>query len=538
MSTPAPQGADSARRPLIRATPLNSDDDGIDLRRLVPAWIISGVIHVTILSLALLVTMSSSAYSTGLEQSIVDPGASEEVAKDDQDFIVEDIGDPTQPVGGNSPRIEEVNMPGPANINDLVGVLNGRDDVPLVNVPPPLGFGTDGDGAGIKSSDKNGTAPMTGENPGGTLRGKFAPWAMNGRSGASKVEALIGGGGNTESEAAVARGLNWLLRHQALDGHWGLNDFHVHGKCTCTGAGGQHDVAGTAMGLLPFLGAGDTHKGSSTNRQRVKAVELALKWLITRQGADGSFSGNGYEHALATIAICEAYGMTADPNLRGPSQRAINACVAWQNNAGGFRYSPRIPGDLSVTGWFVQALKSGYIAGLNVPNATWAGINTYLDTVSTPDGAGYGYQQPQPAPTVTAVGLLSRQYMGWGPRNPGMVKGSDYLLKLPPSPNFRNIYYYYYATQVMYNQSAINPEGWKQWNEKMRDLLIKTQDMGLNADHKDQKGSWSAEGDAWGPQMGRLGETSLALLTLEVYYRHLPLYKKIGALKNPNPNLD
>lgn len=531
MSNPAPQGADSARRPLIRATPLNSDDDGIDLRRLVPAWIISGVVHVTILSLLLLVTMSGSASVVGREEAIVDPGASEETAKDEK-FDVEEIGDPTLPPGSNSPRLAEVDMPGPLNINDLVGVAGGRDDVPPASVPSPFGFGPDGDG-GPKPSDRSGSAPMIGEHPGGILRGKTVPWAMSGRSSAAKQQALEGGGGTGESEAAVARGLNWLLRHQALDGHWGLNDFHVHGKCSCTGAGGQHDVAGTALGLLPFLGAGDTHKGSSTSRERSKRVELALKWLITRQGADGSFSGNGYEHALATIAICEAFGMTADPWLKGPSQRAINACVAWQHTQGGFRYSPRTPGDLSITGWFVQALKSGYISGLNVPNPTWAAVNTYLDTVSTPDGGGYGYQQPQPAPTVTAVGLLSRQYMGWGPRNPGLMKGSDYLLKLPPSPNFRNIYYYYYATQVMYNQSAVNPEGWKQWNDKMRELLIKTQDLGLNADHKDQKGSWSAEGDAWGPQLGRLGHTSLAILTLEVYYRHLPLYKKLGALKDP-----
>ena len=31
--------------------------------------------------------------------------------------------------------------------------------------------------------------------------------------------------------------------------------------------------------------------------------------------------------------------------------------------------------------------------------------------------------------------------------------------------------------------------------------------------------------DRWGPQGGRLMMTSLAALTLEVYYRYLPLYK-------------
>ena len=313
-----------------------------------------------------------------------------------------------------------------------------------------------------------------------------------------------------------------------------MHNFQDATKCNCGNPGGNHDVAGTTFGLLPLLGAGVTHKGSSGNKIDPKVVERGLRWLIIRQGADGSFSGNGYEHAMATIAMCEAYGMTADPALKGPAQRAINACVAWQHTDGGFRYSPRIPGDLSVHGWFVQALKSGYLAGLNIPQATWAGVNNFLDSVSTPDGGGYGYQQPQPAPTVTAVGLLCRQYMGWGPRSPGLTKGAEYLKKLPPSPNFRNMYYYYYATQVMYHLSQHNPEGWKQWNEKMRDMLVDSQDQGVNADRRDQKGSWSPDGDAWGGQLGRLGYTSLCLLTLEVYYRHLPLYRKeMGLLKDP-----
>jgi hypothetical protein len=51
-----------------------------------------------------------------------------------------------------------------------------------------------------------------------------------------------------------------------------------------------------------------------------------------------------------------------DPVLKGPAQRAINCCVAWQHTAGGFRYQARTPGDLSVSGWFVQTLKSGYTA--------------------------------------------------------------------------------------------------------------------------------------------------------------------------------
>jgi hypothetical protein len=85
----------------------------------------------------------------------------------------------------------------------------------------------------------------------------------------------------------------------------------------------------------------------------------------------------------------------------------------------------------------------------------------------------------------------------------------------------------------MYHMAPMNPEGWSQWNTRMRDLLIDTQDTGLTPERPDQKGSWSADGDRWGGQLGRLGYTSMALLTLEVYYRHLPLYRReIGAMKD------
>jgi hypothetical protein len=346
-----------------------------------------------------------------------------------------------------------------------------------------------------------------------------------GRAPKVKEVLVASQGGNAKSEEAVEAGLKWIARHQALDGHWSMDKFHLDGKCNCANLGGNHDVAGTAFGLLPFLGAGYTHKPSGQNPY-AKQVERGLKWLITKQGADGAFPANGYEHALVTIALCEAYGMTGDPMLKKPAQKAIDCCVAWQHTAGGFRYQPRVPGDLSITSWFVQALKSGQLAGLNVPDKTWKGIDTYLGTVSNPDGSGFGYQQPQPAPTMTAAGLLDRQYLGVSQRSAGYIQGINYLQKLPPSPNFKNLYFNYYATQVMFHHASAQPDAWKAWNLKMRDMLIQLQDKGKDATHNDQIGSWSPEGDAWGGQMGRLGHTSMSILILEVYYRYLPLYRR------------
>ena len=72
--------------------------------------------------------------------------------------------------------------------------------------------------------------------------------------------------------------------------------------------------------------------------------------------------------------------------------------------------------------------------------------------------------------------------------------------------------------------SDFGGEAWKTWNLKMRDGLVKSQD---DTPGNPRRGSWSSAGDVQGSAGGRLMITSLNLLTLEVYYRHLPLYQQL-----------
>ena len=164
------------------------------------------------------------------------------------------------------------------------------------------------------------------------------------------------------------------------------------------------------------------------------------------------------------------------------------------------------------------------MAGLNVGGSSldWAG--KFLDSVAKGyHGGQFGYQPGQePTPAMTAVGLLCRQYLGAKRNDPLMAEGSEYLLAHLPERGFRNLYYWYYATQVMHN---VNDQQWDVWNRKMRRLLLETQNVGTSSC---AFGSWDPDGpakDQWGSQGGRLMMTSLSALTLEVYYRYLPLYK-------------
>jgi len=302
----------------------------------------------------------------------------------------------------------------------------------------------------------------------------------------------------------------------------------------------KDDVAGTGFGLLPFLAAGQTHKPAKdrkeTQKDYSKGIDAALKFLISKQQKNGNFGGTAYSHGIATIAMCEAYGLTSDPVLKVKAQMAINFIVDSQDpNGGGWRYSPRSPGDMSVTGWMIMALKSGQMTNLSVPVGCLKKAEQFVDSCQVGQSSGtYSYlPNGQATPAMTAVGMLCKMYLGVGPRNPTLLKGIDYLKTNPPTKT-ENLYYEYYATQVMHH---VGGEHWDFWNKGpggngkggIRDYLIGKMDSGNDPKRPTQKGSWAPTQQGHVSEGGRVMATSLSLLTLEVYYRHLPLYRRDAA---------
>jgi hypothetical protein len=440
-------------------------------------------------------------------------------------------------------KIEDVSVPGMVDPTAPAGIVNAPEDSLRATVPAPPGTGAGSGGAPLLP-DGPGVGNLAGTL--GGMGGNYFVGAFAGRSGATREKLLQEGGGNQISEAAVARGLEWLALHQAQDGHWGLHDFNRHARdkalpagktftCNCDGAvSRRNDVAATAFALLPFLAGGITHKPTAKPAQKdyTKAVHAGLFWLIGKQGKDGYYGGDMYSHGLATIAMCEAYGLTSDPLLKASAQKAINfVCYAQDSAGGGWRYAPKTAGDTSVTGWQLMALKSGQMAGLSVPRATLALSERFLDSVESANKGGYSYTPGSgESYTMTAVGLLCRQYQGVNPRNPGLLAGVERLKQYPPGAT-GNLYYEYYATQVMHHMGG---ESWQFWNlgkdgkSGIRDTLIAKQQHNT-ASKQHIEGSWGPE---TAPEGGRIMSTSLSLLCLEVYYRHLPLYRRdLGGMK-------
>jgi hypothetical protein len=338
--------------------------------------------------------------------------------------------------------------------------------------------------------------------------------ALTGREKGAKHALLAAYGGTAKTEAAVALGLEWLSKQQDVrTGLWSLT-----GRYT-DGGGAENKVAATAMALLAFQGAGNTHKGGKYKR----LVSRGMDGLLRLQDADGNFFHEGphhhrlYTQAQATIAICELYGMTKDPKYRKPAQKALDYAARVQSPSGGWRYEPRKDSDTSVTGWFVMALKSGQMAGLDVQSPMLDAISKYLDK-ATPDGVRYSYRPgEQPTLTMTAEGLLCRQYLGWEHNDERLRQGVEYLLQYPVDYDDENVYYWYYATQMLHHMGG---DSWYRWNLIMRDKVPERQVKQGN-----ERGSWNPKRDRWGGHGGRLYTTCLSIYNLEVYYRHLPIYK-------------
>ncbi len=425
-----------------------------------------------------------------------------------------------EPSTGGSPVYVDESLdsvaPGGGMMSSAAGPeLGGLGGFTVQGIPGVGGPG--GVGVGIGTGDLPGSGD--GQFPGirrprrredratGTRRPAIAPsWA--GWSGSP----------STRAPAAI-----WSLQHSRF----------CPSKPGCGGEGSYHsDVAATALALLPFLAAGQTPQTRSS--PFAKQIGKGLTWLISQQAANGSIARHGsggkefgedkpmYTHALATIVLCEAYAMTHDPKYGAAAAKAVRFIEEAQNEStGGWRYFPRIDGDTSVLGWQVMALKSAQMAGLGVNSVTLENPRKWLASVATGRNQGLFRYQPYRAEdrSMTAVGQLCLQYMGSAPDDPQLLEGKHYLMGNLPDTGNRDIYYWYYATLVLHNYLDAD---WDKWMRAMRRVLVNTQ-----ASDGCGTGSWDPElptMDAWGNAGGRLYMTSLSVLTLEVYYRYLPLF--------------
>jgi len=353
-------------------------------------------------------------------------------------------------------------------------------------------------------------------------------------------------GGTPASEQAVRDGLEWLARHQAADGSWGpyCLGTGARSRCekpdVCTGEGQPYEMALTGLALLAFQAGGHYY---FNNTPYSEVVRRGLDWIIERQKPDGALVGSKpkggypvyhkyhmYEHGIATFALADAcaaaraMGREPDERYLQAVKKAVRFIEANQHTDGGWRYTPDLkrPGDSSVTGWQVLALKSAQEAGVEVSRECIEKIRRFFKYRETGEYGRTGYEDRIPqTDATTGVGMLARQFLLGEPDAPLIDEAAQYLADLAEmqwgdrKADEENCDYYlwYNCTLAMFQ---VGGECWRRWNELVRDTII-----GLQRHEGCERGSWDPN-SRWGRFGGRIYSTALAVLTLETYYRYTP----------------
>src|SRR6185312_1932516 len=296
-------------------------------------------------------------------------------------------------------------------------------------------------------------------------------------------------------------------------------------------ARGRHDMACTSLALLAFLGHDHTPDKPGPYRD---AVTRAVNWLIDQQDSDGDLRGapqfrgggadsaNMYDQGIATYALAECAIMTHDPRTIEAAVKGARFIVQSQNRrSGGWRYSPNEYGDSSVFGWQIMALHSAQQVGFQIPERTLDGAKRYIESCGEGRHGLLGGYQPHNGPTsaMTAELMFSRMLLDMPLDPEGADEATRFLARNPPDINNADLYYWYYASLSMLHMR--NPL-WKDWNVLTRESLIQMQQK-----EGESAGCWDTN-IKWGDRGGRVFTTSLATLTLEVYYRYLPMRKGRG----------
>jgi len=337
-------------------------------------------------------------------------------------------------------------------------------------------------------------------------------------------------GGETLSadlDQSIARGLAYLARQQQPDGSFLSREKGNDNNPRFTGP----KVALTGLTLMAYLAAGrmpDTGKHGQTVRN---ATEFLIK-ACPDDGYFGKVDGSRmYGHAIATLALAEAYGMEADASqrkrLRAALVKAVKVLLTAQNvkkdaqYAGGWRYEvASADSDLSVTAWCILALRAAHNAGIEVPKDSADRAAAFVLRCWKPEQKSFAYQPGGDASlTMTAAAVLNLELLDRDSRDE--VRGGIRFLDGHSVGDDTEYPFYarYYVSQAAFQAGG---EHWvKSW-EQTQNKLLQSQKKG-EAQKKDD-GAWPQSRTANEP--GQTYSTAISVLTLSIPLRLLPTYQR------------
>ena len=501
-------------------------------------WLLSGTIH-----MALIATLASIAYAVQKviqDPVVMNPGVIPppqkipEVKRHDVvttpillpqvDDLVVDAVDPLA-----TDQKEKESLVAPEDPSDQVATPTTTD------VADPS----------LDASGESGAMAFIGMGPGGHPPGGFGP---HGRPQGDGKGPRPGPTVVRSTKAA----LRWFSRHQSLAGNWGVSTYQnncTEGAQRCEPGAANNGVAGdiacSGLALLCFLGDGNDGKHQTPYRA---VVAKGVAWMLEQQRPDGSFGDRNYEHAIAVMALSEALFMAPEGwyQMRAPLQKAVNVMLARQNptadgkSVSGWDYAAPNPkrDDSSVTGWNVMALKSAFIAELNIGNGftgaktwlqtAWKAANPNANKLSSGEASVFPYVVDQSTGTsernhLAGLGAVCAAFLGHQ-RGDVMMESLINGVVAKDLPSMRtwpcNTYLLYYDTMAMFQATSDMKETdprWKAWHTPVEKMLTTAQ----RRDEGCFDGSWDFQGTEFhGHETGRLLSTALCCLSLEVYERY------------------
>ena len=358
--------------------------------------------------------------------------------------------------------------------------------------------------------------------------------------------------------SSIHDALQWLMAHQAPSGAWEAEGFPLwcNGKLPPQPSSGQmepghaaNDVGVTGLAICAYMSAGYTIRGKHPYRS---AIGKGLRYLKNMQDPEGCFGPRThqqfiYNHAIASLAMVEIYGMTHSPLFKLPAQRALDFIATARNPYFAWRYGVK-PGDndTSIATWMTMVLKSaalinaearrrGKTPPLSIDNGAFEGTRNWLDKMTDPLTGRVGYIQrgqgsARPKALVdrfpndevfgmTAAGLFTRIMLGEDPRKSEVLRKSAELVRTHPpqwKPNtgHMDMYYWFYGALAMHQLGGAY---YKAWKPGIYGQIEKAQR--LDTDYCQYKGSWDPIGP-WGSDGGRVYATALMALTIQTVHRY------------------
>lgn len=296
-----------------------------------------------------------------------------------------------------------------------------------------------------------------------------------------------------QAETIYNNGLTYLSTHQNDDGSWDDN------------TGNEPGVVGLCVAA--FLAHGE----DPNSGPYAAVIHKGISFILSEQDEKNGYIGNNmYNHAFATKALAESYGVVDVPGIDHALKKAVDLILSAQqrNKYGAWRYDPdSSDADSTVTGCQLVSLFAAKNAGIPIPEEALHKGLLYLNKNRSSNGA-YGYiSSAGGKPTLAAIGSLCLS-LAKKQDDSGFRKTTEYLKN---NLDFRDrhypYYFEYYMSQALFHADL---EAWQDWNTRNIRYLAVIQ---------------SPDGSFPGPQ-GQSFNTAGALLSLALNYRYLPIYEK------------